>query len=810
MDTQLPQISPQGWYVQLPEPADSLVRKKRKRDDRPEIVAGLAQAHLFLFQHDQLKAQLKLLESAGGRFSRLARALRAEALMRRGRYDTARSMLGRLALRSGPLGAWAGLREAEALEHLGRVQDAKLLLTESRKRREDEPALLRPMVEARLLFRLGKVDKAAQTLESAVDSIDGAAEPLAAAFHRARAIYLDLLGDMPLALRHHRLALDALRRLGDYYMLAKEYLSLGQTYLEIGELDHAEFFYLKATETAEEMDHSQIEALLSSRLGMLALVRGDLPTARGHFDRDLALSKKSAHRYGQAYARRNLGKVMVQLGDVEEGRRLLGESLSDFEALSDPLNRELTRLEEASALLSEREEDAVPEVRRQLDGVSRFFSKLDRPEMVALVGVVRARLLVEEGKLELARQEIESNARILLQSRRPDRVVEALLALSRSLQKRNDKEEAVYYLGWAYREAEEAGRPWMASRVLHCLGQIDERAMMDLVGDPPLPARSGGQPPSARVGHFLEATRSSAFRDILDQAFDVAPTDETVLIQGATGTGKEMLARYIHEHSRRAHVEMLPLNCGAIPEGLIESEFFGHVPGAFTDAKSGKVGIFEAAEGGAVFLDEVGELSPHGQVTLLRFLEDHKVRRVGSSSHRKVDVRILTATNRDLIEDVRKGRFRKDLYYRLAVYPINVPLLRERREDLSALVTFFLNHNPQAQEKGIAGLSKAALRLLDAHEWPGNLRELNNVISAAAIRCKGKQIVKRDILPSLMLQGSIEEDSFPSLDEITRRHVMKALSRAGGNRGRAAGLLGVHRNTLTAKLKVLKLENRKL
>ena len=807
METQLPQISPLGWYVKLPEPADSLVRKKRQSDDRLETVAGLAQAHLFMFQHDQLKARLKRLESAGGQYSRLAKALRAEALMRRGRYDEARSMLGRLALISGPLGAWAGLREAEALELLGRVQDAKLLLAESRKRREDEPALLRPMVEARLLFRLGKVDKAAQTLEGAVDRIDGAAEPLAASFHRAWAIYLDLMGDMPLALWHHRLALDALRRLGDYYMLAKEYLSLGQTYLEIGELDHAEFFYLKATETAEEMDHSQIEALLSSRLGMLALVRGDLPTACRHFDRDLKLSKKSGHRYGQAYARRNLGKVKVQLGDVAGGRMLLGESLSDFEALSDPLNRELTRLEEASALLTEREEVAIPEVRRQLDSVSRFFSKLGRPEMVALVGAVRARLLVAEGKLELARQEMESDARILLQSRRPDRVVESLLALSRSLQKRNEQEEAVYYLGWAYREAEEASRPWMASTVLHCLGQINERAMMDLVGDPPLPARSAGLPSSKRVGHFIEATRSPAFREVLDQALDVAPTDETVLIQGATGTGKEMLARTIHEHSRRAHVEMLPLESPRSSEGLIESEFFGHVPGAFTDAKSGKVGIFEAAEGGAVFLDEVGELSPHGQVTLLRFLEDHKVRRVGASSHRKVDVRIIAATNRDLIEDVRKGRFRMDLYYRLAVYPINVPPLRERREDLSALVTFFLNHNPQAQEKGIAGLSKAAMKLLDAHEWPGNLRELNNVISAAAIRCKGKQIVRRNILPSLILQEPIEEESFSSLAEITRRHVKKALRLAGGNQGRAAQLLGIHRNTMAAKLKALKLES---
>ena len=405
MSPHRPTISPLGWYVELPDPAHSLISRRREKTHRVETTAGLAQAFVYLFQQDRIEAELERLESEGGRFALLAQALRAEAKSRRGDYDGACALLGRLETEEGPMGAWAGLRRASALERVGRVEEAKQILVASRKRQADEPPLLRAMVEARLEFHRGQVDRAARTLEGAANQLEGAPDLLAASFHRAWAICLTLLHDVPRAQLHHRLALDGFRRLGDRFMLVKEYLSLGQTYMEIGELDHAEFFFHKAEVGVEEMDHIELEALLTSRLGLLALVRGDLDTARTLFKKDLHLCEKTNTLYGQAYARRNLGKVMVQLGEVEEGRRLLVRSQHDFEGLTDPLNRNLSRLEETTALLSEPGDGDFEKIRLRLDALARFFSEVGRRELEAQVGVVRARLLVGEGKVALARKE---------------------------------------------------------------------------------------------------------------------------------------------------------------------------------------------------------------------------------------------------------------------------------------------------------------------------------------------------------------------------------------------------------------------
>ena len=790
-------ISPLGWYVVLPGPADGVLRQQGASDD-PDQLAVAAQACVYLFRRQQLESILD--ELMDTRHRNLAQALRAEDRFRRQELAEAQPIFAALTQEGGPLGAWAALREVETLERLGDGEAAQRRLLQSRSRVQDEPSLLRSMVEARLAFRKGRVERAAETLSGAADDLVNAPEPLIGGYHRAWAIYYSLQGSVPRSLLHHRLAMDSLNSLGDAFMLAKESLSLGQTYLEIGELDHAAFFFRKAEETVEEMENAPLEALLASRLGLLALVRGDLRAARGHFEKDLELSRDGDHAHGRAFARRNLGKVAARTGDPRFGHSLLVQSRTDFEELCDTLNRELARLEEVSALLSAEGVSAADEVSRRLDRLHAYFERLDRPVMLAQVQGVHARLLAEQGKLELARQEMEDATRTFLRCRRPDRLVDSLLSFAETLQRLDERDEAIRNLGTAHRVAMSAGRPWLASTVIEHVGRISERAVMDLVGESHPPTSRATATERAWYEQTLLDAHSPAVRDLLDAALAVAPTEETVLIEGETGTGKEILARLIHTRSRRSDAPFTAINCGAITEGLLESELFGHEKGAFTGATHQRIGLFEHADGGIVFLDEVGELSPHGQVTLLRFLQDRQVRPVGSSTTRSVDVRLMAATNRELVNEVRDGVFREDLYYRLAVFPLRVPALRERPDDLPMLIRQFLAHNPHAQEKGIDALGDPAQRLLCDHAWPGNLRELDNVLRSAAIRCKGSRLLKRD-LPATLHTPVAGAGGFPSLDEALRRHVLEAMRISDGRKGKAAALLGIHRNTLRNKLR---------
>ncbi len=789
------------WFVSLDGPAEGIVQRHRSDLGRREARPVLAQAYLYLFRKEEFDGEIRLLEASDASHRKLAGALRAEDRIRRQDLAAARDMLAELSRGGGAVGAWAALRESEVLERMGQLDEARRRLIDSRGNIGEEPPLLRTMVEARLHFRRGRVEDAARTLHQAADALPDAPPPLAGAFHRAWAIYLSLLGDVPRSLLHHRLALDSLGELGDRFMLTKEYLSLGQTYLEIGELDHAEFFFGQAEASVEEFDDPSIEALLASRLGLLCLVRGDLVRAAGHFERDLEISEASATSHGRAYAMRNLGKVAARTGDPTRGLDLLRGSREAFTEQADAINAELTRLEEAAALLTAKGAQGAREVEDSLERVATFFRRLDRPVMIAQVQGVRARLFVEEGKLELARQEMEDAARKFLIHRRPDRLFDSLLSFAQSLLRRGEEEAAKHHLGWAHREAIQAGRPWMARTVIDLLGSISERAVMDVLGEP-IPAASRER---AEVRPWyeqtLERSRTQSVRTLMEDAQAVAETDETVLIQGSTGAGKEVLARLIHARSERADAAFLALNCGAIPDTLLEDEFFGHERGAFTGADKARVGIFEAAQGGVVFLDEVGELSRQGQVTLLRFIEDRQVRPVGSSATRAVDIRILTATNRDLRQEVREGRFRQDLYFRLAVFPLQLPALSQRAADIPDIAQLLLAHNPHAQRKGIVAISDAVMHVFDEYPWPGNLRELDNVLRYAAIRAKRhRPILKRDLPPTLF-DAPVDPDTFPTLEEMNRRHIREALSLCGGNRNRAAALLGVHRNTLANRLR---------
>lgn len=290
---------------------------------------------------------------------------------------------------------------------------------------------------------------------------------------------------------------------------------------------------------------------------------------------------------------------------------------------------------------------------------------------------------------------------------------------------------------------------------------------------------------------------SETLRNLFRQAFRVAPTSAAVLLTGESGTGKEIFARLIHARSNRASGPMVTVNMGAVPEQLAESELFGHEKGAFTGADTSRAGRFEEADGGTLFLDEIGELPLSLQPKLLRVLETGEFRRIGGTTDRRANVRVIAATNRDLEREVTAGRFREDLFYRLNVFPLRIPPLRERREDIIPLAELFLG--PWKKR-----LSPAAARLLAAWSWPGNARELRNVVERAAILADGDMILPEDLPDALRNAPRSDRPDAPDrplMEEAQRRAIREALEKTGGNRTKAAQLLGISRRSLIYKLR---------
>jgi len=286
---------------------------------------------------------------------------------------------------------------------------------------------------------------------------------------------------------------------------------------------------------------------------------------------------------------------------------------------------------------------------------------------------------------------------------------------------------------------------------------------------------------------------SASTKEIVDRVRDVAPYDSTVLVLGESGTGKELVGRAIHAESPRAGRPFVAVNCSAYSENLLESELFGHVRGSFTGAERDRQGRFELANGGTVFLDEIGEISPKIQVKLLRVLQEREIERVGDNRSRPVDLRIVAATNRDLARDVREGRFREDLYYRLNVFTLELPPLRERSEDVPALADHFLAKLAERTGKEVHGFSGDVLDAFLHHGWPGNVRELENVVESALVRARGPKITLAD------LPESFRAEIVPAVSAEDR--IRTALERTGGCVTRAARLLGVHRTTLWRQMR---------
>ncbi len=299
--------------------------------------------------------------------------------------------------------------------------------------------------------------------------------------------------------------------------------------------------------------------------------------------------------------------------------------------------------------------------------------------------------------------------------------------------------------------------------------------------------------------------RSKSWLEVLRLAETVAPTDSTVLITGESGTGKEVIARYIHDLSARVDHSFLSINCGALPESLLESELFGHVKGSFTGAVKDKMGLFAAADNGTFFLDEIGETTPSTQVKLLRVLQQREVIPVGATESINVNTRVLAATNRDLEEEIKRGAFRADLFYRLNVIAVHLPPLRQRTDDIPLLAESFLHRSGLARQEPAKVLSEDALDALMAYSWPGNVRELENALERAVILSPGDTI-KVDALPERVTARRAEPlvseraPVTPTLEAIERAYIQWVLQNEGGNKSRAADMLGIDPSTLYRKL----------
>ncbi len=306
---------------------------------------------------------------------------------------------------------------------------------------------------------------------------------------------------------------------------------------------------------------------------------------------------------------------------------------------------------------------------------------------------------------------------------------------------------------------------------------------------------------------------SAAIKHVFETVEMVAPSNATVLIQGASGTGKELIAKAIHQLSPRREEPFVKINCAAIPEGLVESELFGHEKGAFTGAIRSKKGRFELADGGTILLDEISEIQSSLQVKLLRVLQEKEFERVGSSETLQVNVRVIATTNRNLKEEVEKGNFREDLYYRLNVVPINLPVLNDRKEDIPLLVDHFVDKFCKENHRKIGGLHESALQRLMEHDWPGNVRELENTIERAVVVCREKQIQPKHLYFDATKEqtGATEKDfDFPknmTLKDLEKRMILQTLKEHNDNRTWASQSLGISVRTLRNKLQEYRKED---
>jgi DNA-binding NtrC family response regulator len=565
------------------------------------------------------------------------------------------------------------------------------------------------------------------------------------------------------------------------------HLNRGICLSRAGQLDNARNCFMQARDLAQRMNHRLVSIAVLNNLGHLFRMEGNLSTAREFYGEALRLAEKESIPRKVCLALEFLGET-----SFEEGRFTV--------ALA-----HLNRARELAGRLANRG-DLMMEVLRRRGEVLLALGERDagKHELERAIALCQAR--VERRELVLARR--AHTFAFASRERLPDNVMGVL----EELQGLGDHFEYARTVCTILRDGrlQPAEYGWLSEAISSALGYVTSMGiamqgqLQELVGHSPRIEPPVGDPPNPMPDR--EEVTSPLFDQALEAAQIAARSREPVLILGETGAGKEVLARLVHSWSARSRGPLVAINCGAIPDSLIEGELFGHVRGAFTGADRDRPGLLEEAAGGSVLLDEIGDLPLQTQVKLLRFLDSYELRRLGERVQRHVDVRILAATNRDLRQLVADGRFREDLFYRLNVFRVDVPPLRQRREEIPALVRRFLVEESQSTLP--VRVAPDLLRWMQGYGWPGNVRELRNLCRYLSARAWGKpEIGIADLPPELQaasrafLAGARLDPLEQERLEFEHARLLKALQRTSGNISHAAELLGMGRNHLTRKMR---------
>ena len=589
--------------------------------------------------------------------------------------------------------------------------------------------------------------------------------------------------------------------------LFKGYLSLGISYLTMGELDHAELFFDKCCGIAEAGEDQAPLSLAYSRLGHVYMVRGEPEDALEYYRRDLSLNRELNNPVSRGHPELNVGEALLEQGELDPSMQHLGQALELFAAVGDPVGqaRAHLALSRGCALAAPGQQQRVT-MRREADQhlrrARRLVAPLSRPELTSRCDVTEALVLTASGEVGRALARYRAGAAVLERLEDVATATHAAFHMGQALAAAGADKLAVELLSDALRNAELHQFQGLCRVLLKRLDALDETAVVDRT------LRVGGR--RGRSSHDLMRRKvrpedlhgdSPAIKQVRRQIRQVAPTDVPVLITGETGTGKELVARAIHYASAVAKGPLVTLNCGAIPENLVESELFGHERGAFSGAVRDHTGCLERANHGTVFLDEIGDLPRQAQVKLLRFLATGEVRKVGETTPAYVEVRVIAATHRDLRQMMRDGQFREDLFYRLDIFEVHTPPVRELHGDIPELAQHFLATNTLALAKGIERVAPAAQELLERYRWPGNVRELENAVRRACVVCRGRAL-RPDHLPGHIASPTprAPRGRDQTLKDSEQARVLEVLAQHHGNRTRAARTLGIHRNTLTRML----------
>ena len=664
------------------------------------------------------------------------------------------------------------------------------------------------VVFALIALRRGRLDVAERRARQAVDGSDHSMGTRRADALRTLAVVSANRNEFLLAIVSCRQALRIYREQQSRRGRFKGYLSLGISYLTMGELDHAELFFDKCYGIAESGSDSPPRSLASSRLGHVYLARGEPGDALVYYLQDLELSQKLNNPVSKGHPELNTGEALLGKGEPREAIKHLDRALLYFTAVDDRVwkVRAHLALARAHSLLTVKGEatltGGLTDAEHHLVKARKLVVPMDSMELSCRCDVVQALILAARDQVQEAMTQYHAGVSVMERLEMLAEATHSTFRMGDVLVATGARELAVKLYSDALRKAEMHQFRGLRRQLLKRLVELDENVVVDRsLGEGARRGLSSRDLLRRKVRPEDIRGSSRAIKHVRKLIDQVAPTNVPVLVGGESGTGKELVARAIHFASAVAGGPLEILNCGAIPRGLVESELFGHAEGAFTGAVRTHTGCLERANNGTVFLDEIGDLPKDAQVKLLRFLSTGEVRKVGETKSTYVDVRVMAATYRDLRERVRQKKFRQDLYFRLNIFEIHTPPLREISGDISLLARHFLDTDPLALERNISRISPRAMEALVQYRWPGNVRELENAIRRACVVCTGPSLLKEH-LPDSVLHGpgALLVDEPQTLEQWERAHIREVLARCNGNQSQAAEVLDIHRNTLRRKL----------